>query len=314
MNSKTLSAMKKNMKNIGLQGLAVGLLFLGFSAGLNAQAPTEVKEVRKIRMVTVENGDTTIIERELGPDEELPVWHSADGEDHVIHQNVRIMVDGEGEDMPEDLQHMIEEMTKEGGEGEKGQVIIRTVEVKDGETVVDERIVRDLEDGEMPGEMHIEIEVDEGGDGEHRMIIIEEDDETMDGEHQVRVIRRIEGGEGDVEIRTHCTMIWITEADEEETEVLPREAGASGSELEPAHFSFFPNPNEGRFTLDMELPSDNQAEIRIYDLEGKQVYTDSHAGSTQYKKEIDISGFPKGAYLLEVSQDGRRMVRKIVTQ
>jgi hypothetical protein len=77
----------------------------------------------------------------------------------------------------------------------------------------------------------------------------------------------------------------------------------------------YPNPNDGRFTLQLDLERDRSIGIGIYDLVGKQVW--SHSGDLPYgewKQDIDLSQLAKGTYLLQVISEGQRMTRKIVVE
>ncbi len=77
----------------------------------------------------------------------------------------------------------------------------------------------------------------------------------------------------------------------------------------------YPNPNDGRFTLQLNLERDRNLGVSIYDLVGKQVW--SHVGDLPYgewKQAIDLSALAKGTYLLQVVSEGQKLSRKIVVQ
>ncbi len=75
----------------------------------------------------------------------------------------------------------------------------------------------------------------------------------------------------------------------------------------------FPNPNDGRFTIQLDLERDRNVALGIYDLAGKQVWNQS--GDLPYgewKQGLDLSHLSKGTYLLQVISEGQKVTRKIV--
>jgi hypothetical protein len=79
-------------------------------------------------------------------------------------------------------------------------------------------------------------------------------------------------------------------------------------------FSYFPNPNNGRFRLRFELPDTGDLNIRIYNPEGKVLYDAFKQGfSGNYDEAIDISDFvSEGVLFLQITQNGKGMADKII--
>lgn len=73
-------------------------------------------------------------------------------------------------------------------------------------------------------------------------------------------------------------------------------------------FSVYPNPNKGQFTIEL-TSTDAESTIEIYDVMGKKVWSKI---SSANKLEIDISGQPKGIYLVKVVNETKVIVQKIV--
>jgi Concanavalin A-like lectin/glucanases superfamily/Secretion system C-terminal sorting domain len=77
----------------------------------------------------------------------------------------------------------------------------------------------------------------------------------------------------------------------------------------------YPNPNGGHFTVRLDLERDRNVDVAIYDLMGKQVW--SHSGDLPYgewKREVDLTVFARGTYLLQVVSEGQKVTRKVVVQ
>lgn len=63
----------------------------------------------------------------------------------------------------------------------------------------------------------------------------------------------------------------------------------------------YPNPNEGRFTLDFNLPQAGDFTIAIFDLAGRKVLTEHHwLGTGQQQLTLRSDHLPTGSYLLRM--------------
>ncbi len=89
--------------------------------------------------------------------------------------------------------------------------------------------------------------------------------------------------------------------------------GTAQAGLTDFGLTVYPNPNDGRFTVALDLERDRNVALSIYDLVGKQVW--SHTGDLAYgewSKTLDLSALSKGTYLLQVISEGQKVARKIV--
>lgn len=79
--------------------------------------------------------------------------------------------------------------------------------------------------------------------------------------------------------------------------------------------SFFPNPNQGKFTLEFDAPETGELNIRMVDVSGKIVYSEIITKfSGKYSQEIDIADVGKGLYFLQISQSGKSLTKKVVVE
>jgi hypothetical protein len=88
-------------------------------------------------------------------------------------------------------------------------------------------------------------------------------------------------------------------------------------EARPAslHLESFPNPGDGRFTLKFSMEKKGDTWIRITDAEGKEVYSEMKKNfSGDYSKQLDLSGYGTGTYLLSITQDGQTVTKKIIVE
>lgn len=82
-----------------------------------------------------------------------------------------------------------------------------------------------------------------------------------------------------------------------------------------AGINVYPNPNDGRFAVEVLQMAGEKVEIEILDHLGRQIkgYSNENAFGV-WKKEINLSEFSKGAYTLQVKSMGRLFVRKLIVQ
>ncbi|HQW25191.1 MAG TPA: T9SS type A sorting domain-containing protein, partial [Saprospiraceae bacterium] len=75
--------------------------------------------------------------------------------------------------------------------------------------------------------------------------------------------------------------------------------------------SVLPNPTSGRFKLSWTDNVNDAVGVKIYSLEGKQIYgQDAVVNDT----EIDLSGIPAGMYVMHILKDGVRSMKRVVLQ
>lgn len=73
----------------------------------------------------------------------------------------------------------------------------------------------------------------------------------------------------------------------------------------------YPNPSTGLFTVSLNTPADGTLEV--LDVLGKKVHAlRLNAGTATYN--VDLSGFAKGIYVLDINAGGRKETRKIVLE
>jgi len=84
-------------------------------------------------------------------------------------------------------------------------------------------------------------------------------------------------------------------------------------DLEP--LKVFPNPNNGRFILKLEIPLGNDIQMSLMNTAGKQVFHKKlPQNCTDKFQSIDLSSFPKGLYFLDLKKSGETYSEKIIIQ
>ena len=82
-----------------------------------------------------------------------------------------------------------------------------------------------------------------------------------------------------------------------------------------ASFKVFPNPASDLITV-TAIPDHNQTiRISIADLSGKQVYQEElNYNSGLLEKQIDLSTYRKGVYLVQLNLNGKVQTEKLIIQ
>jgi PKD repeat protein len=83
--------------------------------------------------------------------------------------------------------------------------------------------------------------------------------------------------------------------------------------LQDFSLGIFPNPNAGQFTIQVDGAPSASAQIEIYDLLGRQLYTETYSGiPTRWNQAVDMSGTPAGTYLVRLEVAGQILHSKLV--
>lgn len=155
-----------------------------------------------------------------------------------------------------------------------------------------------------------EIVVDGDNEVITNEIFINDEGSTINLENQnVQVF--IEKGD-DNSVKTKIMILNLSTEDENNL----KDIGLSSDEnLIVEELKMFPNPNNGKFHLKFNLPNKANTNIRVFDTNGKEVYSETlKKFSGEYDKDIDISKNGKGIYFINVSQEDNQYSKKIIIE
>jgi hypothetical protein len=75
----------------------------------------------------------------------------------------------------------------------------------------------------------------------------------------------------------------------------------------------YPNPNNGRFTIDYTASAGDQLAVHVFDLTGQQVYTETRNVNTgNNQMSIDLHELPAGVYMVNVTAGTGTMSAKVL--
>ncbi len=82
--------------------------------------------------------------------------------------------------------------------------------------------------------------------------------------------------------------------------------------LEDNVINMYPNPNDGKFTVDLDLLGNQDATLNINDAQGRMVYTKRITRPRgKVQEQVDLSGVSPGVYFVTVEQNGKSLVKKV---
>ena len=77
----------------------------------------------------------------------------------------------------------------------------------------------------------------------------------------------------------------------------------------------FPNPTNGQCTIEVSGFVDNQADLAIYDLMGREVYAGAMNATSNFADTyLDLSHLPKGQYIVKIVTNNQVYTKNMIKQ
>lgn len=282
----------------------------------------------KIKTIRIINGDTTITEKDI------PGWN--EGDKAEFEKRMEELHKEMGE-----LQFRIEKEVAGGPDGIRTKIIIRDQEgLEEGDAMIfEDEDMHMSPDGKeciiikkcMPGDSlrrrHMMIE------DEHGLMHIPAppsvpgvppappipDVEKLLEEHGLKDFK---GMDGEVFIyhtkpadgKYKKMVIRVMEPGKAELKRIdPFERKTGKNNLEIEELKVYPNPSTGQFNLAFTTKEKGDAVIRIMDVNGKEIYTETLPAFTgTYHHEFDLKENASGIYFISVEQNDKKILKKVV--
>lgn len=84
--------------------------------------------------------------------------------------------------------------------------------------------------------------------------------------------------------------------------------------LSEDHLTVYPNPNSGRFIVEIDLDVVSKMTVELNNVLGQRVYKESLRAQKHWKKAFNLESYVKGIYLLRITTDQGIIQRKIIIQ
>ena len=80
------------------------------------------------------------------------------------------------------------------------------------------------------------------------------------------------------------------------------------------HITMMPNPTDGMFLINLELPQVSDVQVRIYNITGKEILTSPKQSVFENQLEFNLSSFTNGVYIVKITIDDSVIAKRIVLQ
>ena len=92
------------------------------------------------------------------------------------------------------------------------------------------------------------------------------------------------------------------------------ETALSADDFSDANFIVFPNPNTGKFTVQLKSGSNQDIQVKVYDIGGRQIFNNAYRNSGTFNEVIKLNNVQSGMYLVNVSDGTRTSTKKIIIE
>jgi hypothetical protein len=153
-------------------------------------------------------------------------------------------------------------------------------------------------------EMKSSNEKDSKGKGIKKVVTINEESvNTTEGKTENKVTKII------------MIKMNVIDACQEDKKRLSNQIGSTNDKLETGNMTMAPNPSDGKFNLNFSLKNKGDAEVTIFNIEGRQIYSEKLPNfSGEYNKSIEIGGNQKGVYFVKILQGKDSQVKKVLLE
>jgi subtilisin-like proprotein convertase family protein len=79
-------------------------------------------------------------------------------------------------------------------------------------------------------------------------------------------------------------------------------------------FSLYPNPNNGSFTVKFSSTNSEKVAIDVYDMRGRQIYTNDFSNTGNFNESIDLNTVQAGVYLVTITNGDTKVVKRIIVE
>lgn len=265
----------------------IGLALLSITSAGMAQTPTEKKEEYRIKTVTVQNGEKTVIDTAFNSKEDFNRFMKDNGVDlPQIDREIKL-------EMAID-----EDITETDTSDSKIKQVIKYQIHTDSLMEWNEDI---LQNGEVPKELIFKLqEIHKGNVDLQNAEELHEYFQSGDSNAEVRVII----------LKRHIEIKEISDKESKQAQLmLPGKS-------EELQMTMSPNPAINSVTLQLpqtETNTNNEATVRILDMTGKLIQ-ENKLNVIGSELQVDLDGIATGSYIVHLQSNGQQAYRKLIIQ
>ena len=86
----------------------------------------------------------------------------------------------------------------------------------------------------------------------------------------------------------------------------------SNDKFEFKDFTLFPNPNTGNFKISFTPENNNEIEIIVSDISGRNIYNKSFQYSDMFDQEVQINTIASGMYFVNIQNGAKKISKRII--
>ena len=328
--------MKTFLKQFSPLIAVLGIFFLGI--GAIAVAQNKDNGPVKVKIVKIVDGDTTTIEKTMY---ETSVQDFTKQFQNVKGKNVQVMItvedvnkDKKDKSKSAQSMHFNFDMDSATSKAFAKAFVFSGDSLK--ELNFNDSIFKnlpknfdfkfDFDDEGFMNDFNFDINTDKDGktviikNGKGKTIVINGDEDNVsiskseneNGKSKTKtktIVINDEKGKGKKKVIVSTSVI-VMDMDDEDDDLYKSDRKKSKDETT---FGFYPNPSDGNFTLDLELNGKEDAQVKITDMNGKEIYNEKLSGNGKVSKAIDLSG-KKGTFIVTIKQGKKITSKKIIIE
>ncbi|MCH8317338.1 MAG: T9SS type A sorting domain-containing protein [Bacteroidetes bacterium] len=87
------------------------------------------------------------------------------------------------------------------------------------------------------------------------------------------------------------------------------------SSISTVQLEVYPNPNTGEFTVTFKIIEKQHINLKVFNIKGQVIYEENLSDfKGKYQNKIDMSGYAKGIYNLQLSTKEKTINKKIILE
>ncbi|WP_395074636.1 zinc-dependent metalloprotease, partial [Flavobacterium sp.] len=86
----------------------------------------------------------------------------------------------------------------------------------------------------------------------------------------------------------------------------------SSEDFEFKDFSLYPNPNNGSFKISFIPESNDDIEIVVYDISGRNIYNKTFQNSGVFDQELQLNTISSGSYIVTIENGENKTAKRII--
>ena len=97
-------------------------------------------------------------------------------------------------------------------------------------------------------------------------------------------------------------------------EVCYQQAALSEDNFSINNLSIYPNPNKGNFNIQFTSNSNNEINVGVHDMRGRQIFAKKYSNNGLFNETLQLNNVQSGIYLVTIQDGSSKVSKKIVIE